>query len=285
MYILLVFQQLIASFTHIIGKSIAFDFPSSLVLFYRALTATSVFIIWFLFRRKRLKKIDKKDIITLIILGALNIPINQFLFLTSLHYTNPPNVALAYALTPAFVLIIALIFLKESANWKKITGICVAIIGTVLILFEKGFDFSSENFTGDILALTASFSWGLYTVVGKKFTMKYGAAYSTALATLTGFLLFAPIFYYIPNELTAFDFKPYNWLQIFYLGAVTSGLGYALWYYALKRIEASKVSVFNNIQPIFTTILSIIIFGQELSAIFISGGVLIIGGVILTQRG
>ena len=66
-----------------------------------------------------MKRIERKDIYKLFVLGALNIPINQFLFMTSVHYTTAPNVAFAYGLVPVFVLVIAVIFLKEKLSLKK----------------------------------------------------------------------------------------------------------------------------------------------------------------------
>ena len=69
------------------------------------------------------------------------------------------------------------------------------------------------------------------------------------------------------------------------IGAITSGVGYTLWYYALQKIEASKVSVFNNIQPVLTTILAFFILDNVINANFVIAGVLIIAGVIITQRG
>ncbi len=76
-----------------------------------------------------------------------------------------------------------------------------------------------------------------------------------------------------------------NWLQLVYLGTFTSAIGYAIWYYALTKIDASKLSVFNNLQPALTAILSLLIFGTPITLIFVLGGTLIIGGVFITQRG
>lgn len=283
-YLLLLIQQLIASGTHIIAKTVAFELPSSTVLLFRALFASSVYILWFGINRSRIKKIDRQDIPVLLILGALNIPINQYLFLTSMHYTNPPNVALAYALTPAFVLIIAFLFLKEKITIIRTVGILIAIAGTITILFEKGIDFSSDSFYGDMLALIASLSWALYTIVGKNFTRKYGAIFSTGLSMIVGFTLFLPIYFISSPELVIASITANQWLQIVYLGVVTSGIGYAIWFYALKKIDASKLAVFNNMQPIFTTLLAIFILSHELTLTFIIGGILILSGVILTQR-
>jgi drug/metabolite transporter (DMT)-like permease len=285
MYFLLFVQQLIASGTHIVVKSITETLAPSSILMLRSAIASLLYIIWILFRKKQYLRIDKKDIPIAILLGILNIPINQYLFFIGVHLSTAPNAGLAYALTPAFVLVIAVLFLKESHNWKKILGVAIAIGGDVVIMLEHGINFSSDYFIGNVLLLLASFSWSLYTVLGRDFTRKYGAIYATALSMIIGFIFYIPVFLLMHDKLNISGITTINWLQILYIGILTSGASYLIWLYALKKMEASKLAVFSNLQPIFTIILAMIFLGTHLTMPFVIGGVLIIGGVVLTQRG
>ncbi len=283
-YFLLILQQFISSTTHIFAKNLSFELPPTLVLFLRSFFASLFFIVLLLYRRQPLVSFEKADIFHFIILGVLNIPLNQLLFFVSIKLTTAPNVAFAYAISPIFILIIAVVFFKEKANLAKIIGIIIAFFGITLILVEKGFSLKSEYFAGNILALFASLCWALYSTYGKQIIKKYGSIYTTALAMNIGFLL------YLPISLVLGDFNklnlvaPIHLAQILYLAVMTSGLAYLIWYYALKRLPASNIGVFNHLQPVFTTILSVIFFKQELSPIYVLGGLLVIFGVILTQR-
>ena len=285
MYPIIVLQQLIASTTHIIAKDITAHLSPELILFIRAGIASLVFAIWLIIKRKNRVKFDRNDIGLLLILGFLNIPANQYVFFRAIELTAAPNVALAYALSPAFVLIIAIIFLKESASPLKIGGVALAVVGTIVVLLERGLELSGDYFLGNMLALFASFSWGLYTVVGKHFSLKYGAIRATAFTMFAGYLEFLPIYFIMGFGLNFSMIEPYQWAELMYLSIGTSVLGYVLWFYALKHIEASKVSVFNNLQPVFTTIMAVIFLGHQVSISFILGGILIIIGVIAAQRG
>lgn len=285
MYFLLLIQQLIASGTHIIGKTLTQNVEPSLILFFRAIIVSIAYFLFFIIFKKFYRKIEKQDIKYFFLMGLLNIPLNQFLFLNALERTSAPNVALEYALTPAFVLIIARIFLNERLSKYKTIGVITAISGTILILSEKGFDFSSESFLGDIIGLLASFSWAIYTIVGRKQSQKYGGIFSTGISMFTGTLLYIPIFFILGNTVDITNVTTTNWFQILYLALMTAGLGYAIWYYALSKTEAGKVAVFNNIQPVFTTLLAIIFLAHQPTIQFGIGGFLIIFGVILTQRG
>lgn len=284
MYWSLILQQFIASTTHIISKSALMTIPAPFLLLLRAFIASMFYIIFLKIRGTKLLKIELKDLPLFILLGILNVPINQFLFFNSLKYTSPPNVALAYALTPAFVMVIAFFLLKERISFANTIGIFIAIFGTVLVLFEKGIILQSEAFYGNILALLASLAWAFYTIIGKKFVNKYGAVYTTAVAMLFGLIIFLPVFFISGGEFIFSLLSSYDWMQIIYLGIVTSGIAYILWYLALKKLESSKVAVFNNLQPILTTIMSIIVFGTQLTLLFVLGGLLTIFGVILSQK-
>lgn len=76
-----------------------------------------------------------------------------------------------------------------------------------------------------------------------------------------------------------------HWAGILYLGVGTSIFGYMLWYYALGRIEASKLAVFANGQPIVATLLALIFLDYTITSTFLFGGIVTIAGVILTQLG
>jgi drug/metabolite transporter (DMT)-like permease len=285
MYFLIFIQQLIASGTHVIVKGLTETLPPSVILLLRSFIAALFYVLWIFIREKNVIRIERKDIKLAVLLGILNIPINQYLFFVGVHLSTAPNASLAYALTPAFVLIIAIIFLKESSNWKKITGVAIALSGAVIILLEKGLELSSDHFIGNILLLLASLSWGLYTVIGRDFSRKYGAVYSTAVTMFSGFIFYIPIYLFTEEPVHIMQLGVMDWLGILYVGLLTSGVGYLIWFYALKKIEASKLSVFNNLQPVFTTILAMIFLHHQLTIPFLAGGVLIIGGVVLTQRG
>ena len=200
----------------------------------------------FVFFRKKKIHFERKDIPVLLILSALNIPINQFLFVESVKLTSAPNVSLAYALSPVFVFILSSYILKEIPTLKKLTGIIIAIIGTITVLSQNEIDFDSKSFFGDVLALLASISWALYTILGKNFTMKYGAIYSTSLTMIVGTALFIPVFFIAGNEFILPNYTYIDWSKIFYLGIFTSVISYIIWYYALSKFEATKLSVFNN---------------------------------------
>jgi hypothetical protein len=75
------------------------------------------------------------------------------------------------------------------------------------------------------------------------------------------------------------------WLSMLYMALFPSVLAYLIYYHALARISASRVSAFSYLQPVFATAMGVAILGERLGASVIAGGVVILCGVWLAERG
>lgn len=283
-YFSLVFQQLIAGGTHIVAKATLHDVdPVTLTLLRSVLTAC-IMVIAVLLREPQWK-IERVDYVRLLWLSLLAVPINQFIFFYGISRTTASNAALLYATTPVVVLILSRIVLKEPATWRKIVGVIVALVGVVVVIFEDGFQLNSSHTHGNLLLVVAVLAWSLSTIYGKPMIRKYGAFYVTSLVLVFGMVLYLPLGILYGNLTSLSTLTAPDWWGVLYLSIGTSILGYFLWYYPLGRIDASKVAIFSNAQPFFTTILAVILLGQGISMTFVFGGLLTISGVILVQFG
>ena len=207
----------------------------------------------------------------------------MFLFLVGIRYTTASNAALLYATTPILVLLISRWLLKERLTRRKVTGVVLGFLGVTVVIFERGVDASLDNVTGNLIIYVAVIAWGLYTVLGKRLINRYGPIHATSITLILGTALFLPIGI-IPTTQFAFEsLSGSGWLQILYLGLITSVVAYLLWYYALGRIEAGKVALFTYLQPILTTVMAVILLGQDVTPAFLIGGTVALGGVIIAQ--
>jgi len=282
-YVVLLIQLMIAGGTHIVAKAVVTTVDPPTLTFLRSLLSTAG-LLAILFLRRGAPRIERKDWPKFLWLGLLGIPINQFFYLYGLSFSTAANGALLYATTPVFVLLLSKYFLGEKITLPKTLGILLAFAGVVVVIFERGIDFSSEFTFGNVMILIAVAAWGMFTIHGKQMVLKYGAVQTTAVAMTLGMVLFFPfgLLSAMKFPLTTLSFP--HWSGIVYLGLGTSVFGYMLWYYALGRIEAGKAAVFANGQPIFATILALIFLDYQITVAFIVGGVMTLSGVLLTQR-
>lgn len=283
-YFILIIQQLIGSGTHIVSKVMVGDVDPVTLTMLRSLIAAVGFLSISFFR-KTIFKFDKSDYPMICFLAFVAIYLNQFVFLYSLKYTTPANASLLYATTPTMVLILSYFFFNEKLTLVKSLGIGIALIGILLVVFDRGIDLKSEYTLGNLMLIGAVLSWSLYTVFGKRLILKYGAFKTSSATMILGAFIFLPFGMF---GVVKFDFSHLSAVDfggILYLGLGTSLLGYGLWYYALGKIETSKVAIFTNLQPVITTILAVVLLGQAITPIFVIGGAIAICGVILTQFG
>ncbi|MBI3765123.1 MAG: DMT family transporter [Ignavibacteriales bacterium] len=269
-YIILLFQSLIASGTHIVAKIVVRDIePVTLTMVRSVMAAVGLLVIAAV--RKTNFRILREHYVSIGLLSALAIPINQFLFLTGIKYTTPANASLLYGTTPAIVLLVSHFIGKEKMTWKKSIGVAIAFCGILLVVFERGIDFRSDYTFGNGLLVIAVLAWSFYTVLGKQMIMKYGAFPTSAITMILGTVMFLPIGIIRVVDFNFSSLTMNHWMGLLYLSLGTSIFAYFLWYYALGKIEASKVAIFTNLQPILTTILAVVILGQTITTVFILG--------------
>lgn len=274
--------QVVGGATYPIGKIALSSFDPFTLAFLR-FTIASVTLLALVYLQGSLRRIERGDWVRLISLGILAIPLNQLLFLYGLNFTTPARSALYFAATPIFVFILAVPFLKEKATVPKLLGIAASFIGVAIVI--GGGDLDKGVLYGDILVLLAVMAWAAYTIVGKSLSKKYGALLITAYALSLGTLIYLPFGIY---SALRFDYSHVNldgWLSLLYLAIGTSVVFYTIWYWALARMEASKLAIFENIQLVIAALFSVWLVGETFGLDFYIGGAMVIAGVFLTQRG
>ncbi len=282
-YIVILFQQLLAAGTHLVAKTVTQEVNPVLLTFLRNIVSLCAMLIMFMVREKRVK-VERRDFKQLALLSFLAVPMNQFLYLYGIKFTLASNGALLYGTTPAIILILSYLILKEEMTRKKIIGVMIAFTGISIVMFERGIDFTSDYFYGNVMIFLAVIAWALFAIYGKQLVKKYGAFHITVLSMIGGAIMFLPVGIIDLSINGMPTLTPGNWGSILYLSLGTSVVAYMLWFYALGRMDTTKVAVFANAQPIFTTILAVLFLDQPLTAAFLIGGAITISGVVLTQR-
>lgn len=283
-YAILLVQQFIASGTHIVAKVITHTMDAVTLTLVRSLISAAIMVV-ILVAGGRMPRIAKEDRMLVLFLSFLAIPVNQFAFLYGMHFTIPSNAALLYATTPIVVLLLSWMFLHEPLTRRKVVGVILGFVGVMIVIFERGVAMSSTYIVGNLLIGAAVVAWGVYSVFGKRLIARYGTIHASAVTILGGTVLFIP-FGIVP--LARYPFASLDagaWGEILYLGVITSVVSYFLWYYALSRTEAGKAALFSNLQPVITTLLMVVLLGQDITPAFVVGGCVALIGVATAQFG
>jgi drug/metabolite transporter (DMT)-like permease len=233
---------------------------------------------------KRTKPIEGRDRIRIFLLGVVIILLNQVTYLYGQKLTTAAHGGLLFTITPVFVYMLAIRFLNEKWSSKKGAGIALTVLGAAIIFFEQGIQFNPEIFRGDLIILLAVVAWAVYTVQGKPLVEKYGAFRVTAYALASGSLVYLPFGFY---RLLIADWSQMDnlgWVSIGYISIATSIVGYSAWYWLLKHMEASRLAVLTNLQPIVAGFLGYYFLREVITLPFLLAGLIIIIGVTVTQK-
>jgi len=274
----LIVVQLISSGTHLVAKGALLLSNPITVALLRFILASAALLLFQRIRGSR-QTIARRDWPAMLLLGLLVVPLNQGCFLWGISNSTASHASLLYALTPLVVLLFAGRLLRESGLVVKTIGVLVAFLGVGVILFERGLRHELTVLGGDLVILVAVFAWSLYTVLAKRLLARYDPMTVTTWAIVAGTVLSLPALA-IPGAIPRLDtIPPGVWGALIYLAIGTNMIAYPLWSYALKNMDASKVAITANTQPILTGALSWIIFREQFTVGFIAGAVLILGAV------
>jgi len=144
-------------------------------------------------------KVPPRDIWRLTLLGAVGIALYQFLFTFALKYTSAVNVGILINMSPIYGGFLSSLFGYEKFVKKRLLAIVTGFIG-VYILMTKGdwASFMGGDVAGNVLALLASLSWALYTILSKPLLEKHSPLKVTAYSMAAGSILlgfFVPSFF------------------------------------------------------------------------------------------
>ncbi len=237
----------------------------------------------------RWRPVPRRDLVAMAALGVIAIPLNQGFFLFGLSLTTPGHAALLYAMTPVFVFVLALLRREERGSPWKILGIGVAFAGAAVVLVGRGQlaarPADARALGGDLLILLAVVAWAVYVVWGKPYAERYGAITFTGASIVAGSVLYLPVGVALSHASSFERLSPGGWGTVAYLVVFTSVVAYLLYYWALAREDASRVAIWSNTQPVFTALLAWVAYRDPLTPSFVAGGVLVLLGVAMTQRG
>jgi len=283
-YLLITVVYLFWGSNFVISKFALNEMPSPLAAGMRSLLAGALlYVVYRLMQGEDRPPLRRDEIPRLALLGVLGISVNQVCFLAGLSITSASHAAIVIGMTPFMVLFLAWLRGQESFTWKRVLGLCVAVVG-VLILQKPSPSTQSASLIGDLLILGAGASFAYYTVYGKELAVEHGAMAVLSVSFLTGGILLLPVTLYFAK---GFDFGKVSttaWLSFGYMTVVSSVLCSIGWAIALKRVTASRISAFSYLQPFVATLMAIPMLGEPITASLVGGGSLIMAGVYLSER-
>lgn len=168
------------------------------------------------------------------------------------------------------------IFRGERLSQRAWLGFALAVAGLVAYLMPGK---TSAPIYAVGAMLVAGCAWGMYSLRGAH-------VQDPIAATASNFLAAAPMtvaLAFIASE--GWHITSEGVVLAAVSGAVTSGLGYVLWYYVVKKIPAFTAATVQLAVPIFAALGGVATLGEPLTARLVFASITVLGGVALVVQG
>lgn len=223
------------------------------------------------------------------IMLMLGITGGSLYFLTenaSMLYTTATNTSLIVCTCPLFAILLVAVVYRHSEHISKIQalGSIIACLGMAVVVLNGHFVLHLSPL-GDMLALGACLCWAVYSLLMKPASQRYSTLFITRKVFFYGLVTIIP--YYIIEP----GFPPMEVLlrtevvvNLLFLGIVASMLCFVLWNWVIAKLGTVAATNWVYFNPITTIIFAWWLLNEQITVWFMLGSLLIISGMILSDK-
>jgi drug/metabolite transporter (DMT)-like permease len=270
---------LIWGYTWVTMKIAISDIPpflfSSLRLFIGAIPLFIILII----QRKRLF-VDKGIFKNYLIMSLL-MSLGYMAILTyGMQFVDSGKTSVLVYTMPIFVTIISLFKLDEKINIYKMVGLIFGLLGLLFILGLEITNPDTKVIFGELLILISALSWGLANVFSKIRFKNIDVIHMNAWQLMIGALLLF-IFSLILEPNYSVEWSNKALLSLLFNGLFSTAFTFVVWFWVLKKINASKASMALMFVPILGIIFGSLQLGEHITISIVVGSFLICAGIFM----
>jgi drug/metabolite transporter (DMT)-like permease len=270
------------SFSFIWFKIANKTFHPITIVFIRLFFSVILMTIFLIITRNymKIKKGDWKLFLTLAVFEPFFYFLGESFGLT---YVSATVCSVLISTIPVFATIGAWLIFKEKLKAINYAGIIISFIGVLVFILNSDGKISFD-IKGLGLLLLAVLSAVGYNLTLSLLVENYSPVYIVNVQNLIGAVLFLPLFLildfksFISTPFTFNMFKPIIELSIF-----ASCGAFILFAWSVRNMGITKANVFSNCIPVFTALISFILMGEKLTIQNISGMIIVIAGLFMSQ--
>lgn len=253
--------------------------PVSVLGFWRlGIACLVISIYFFIFKKQKLPKIDKK--IYWPLFSGFLFFLHLYTYTYAAKNTSIANTMILFASNPVWSSLGAILFFKDKISSRLITAYVLALTSIVILVFGK-IEFKSDYFIGDLSAVVSAFLYAAYMLSSKKARQHYANSifsiflYGTCAAFffLNGFAIFDNQF---------IDYDAISWIAVAGQVLIPTFLGHLTFTYLVSSMNISLMTCGKLLEPLMASIIAYYVFSETLSSFaWISFGLTALSVVIL----
>jgi len=259
--------------------------PAIVIGFWRLMIALPFFAIPTLAKKEsryKLKAVSGKSLVLSGISGIF-LFLHFFCWLNAVKMTNVASAAVLASLHPLVVLLVTVFIYKKKVSWKSVAAIFAALCGgAVIMCSDLSSMFSGGQFEGNLLAFGAAVFMGAYFAVGGKVRQEVdGSIYVLLVFTACAICFVAA------NVITGTSVIGYpstDYLYMICLALLCQIGAHAMFNMCMGHVSSLYVSTWEAGDPVFSTLIAIVVVKQIPTVIEIVGCVIVVSAVLIYNK-
>lgn len=236
-------------------------------------------------KRPALLKLRGKNLWALAGSGVLSIVFFNYCYFTTIARLNLSAAAILLYTSPIFVMLMSLIFFRETLTRRKVLSLLLAFSGCCLV---SGIASATNSIRplSILLGLGSGFGYALYSIFSRV-SLNQGLSsititnYTFLFAALGG--AFFTDFGKIASALSQYGLPLFGFLVLYCI--VTTVLPYLLYTAGLSYVENGPASVMATIEPVVATLLGLLVFSEVPTLSGFLGMALVLAALVLLSLG
>lgn len=218
-----------------------------------------------------------------LLLSSLAMATEWILLFESYRYTTVAVATLCYYMSAVFVIISAPFILREKITAHKAVCAAAAVVGMVLVSGVLEGQAGAFSPMGVVLGLTAAVFYAVIVLCNKR--VSHVSSYDTTFIQLfTVTLLLLPYVLLTEHFAQYGALEPTGLIMLLSVGAVHTGIAYAMYFSSLQKIKAQTAALFSYLDPVIALLLSIFVLKEGMTVLGLTGAVIVLGAMLLSER-
>ncbi|MFC2398051.1 MAG: DMT family transporter [Capnocytophaga gingivalis] len=250
------------------------SFSVDATLFYRFLIASGA-IVFFLFYQKERLRISFREMLIMSLLGLLYALSAEFLFL-AYDYLSPGIASTIFFSYPIIVALVLILFYKEKLTLPTLLSLLLVVAGVGVLSIKKG---EALNYIGLGISLLGALVYALYILIVNKVRIE-----SSGVKISFYSMLFSSLYFLVKSLLLRESITISSWAlagDLILFAIITTSLSLVTLVYAVRYIGSTPTAIMGAFEPIVAVLISVGLFGEQLTPSLVIGGMVIITGVLI----
>jgi drug/metabolite transporter, DME family len=182
---------------------------------------------------------------------------------------------------PAFVVLLAWLFLKEPLNTSKVFALLLTVCGIFLVV--GAYDPANLEVSPKVVltGLLSGLTYGLYAIFGRPLAGHLSPAVILSYALAFGSVLLAIAA--LPTLDTLAGLPASSYALLVMLAVIHTSVAFALYTFGIRHLGAGRAAIVATVEPVVAGILGVTLLGEGLGAPKVLGALLVLAGAALTQ--